>query len=313
MDSNDASGMHTYQENSKIDSRTEEQRSSEDRRLECQEQMPSPVPSSDACVPQNDTNANPPSQNLDTSEAFPFEADEEKAASVPSPIKAASPKKTDLPKLPEDIQYEESRVGPIIDGHTETLIENAELDKPELLNGMSLYEHQKEGVLRALRMRRLILAFDMGLGKTVIGCVWAKAFRDTFAGIKIFLIAPPSVHVEWMRTATEAVGLIATAGKKSKAKPKKKKKPTAKTKRKTATGKKRAKKIESDSEDEEECEPPKKIDMYVFSWSSIAAYREVIREMGVTDYVVICDEAHNMQSMETKRTKEALKLVYPKK
>mmetsp|Transcript_34703 Transcript_34703/g.73149 ORF Transcript_34703/g.73149 Transcript_34703/m.73149 type:complete len:1418 (+) Transcript_34703:228-4481(+) len=313
LDSNDASGIHTCQENSKIDSRTEKQRASEDRPLECQEQtMPAPAPSSDACVPHNDTHANP-SQKVDTPGAVPFELDGEKSASVPTPIKAASPKKPDLPKLPEEIQYEESRVGPIIDGYTDTLIENAELDKPELLNGMCLYEHQKEGVLRALRMRRLILAFDMGLGKTIIGCVWAKAFRDTFAGIKIFLVAPPSVHVEWMRTATEAVGLTATAGKKSKPKPKKKKKTTAKTRQNTATGKKRAKKIESDSEDEEECEASNNFDIYVFSWNSISAYKDIIREMGVIDYVVICDEAHSMQSMETKRTKEALKLVYPKK
>lgn len=69
-------------------------------------------------------------------------------------------------KLADELQYEESRCGPIKDGHLEVLIENAELDKP-LKNGWKLFDHQKEGVLRALKMRRLILAFDMGLGEQI--------------------------------------------------------------------------------------------------------------------------------------------------
>jgi len=73
-------------------------------------------------------------------------------------------RKSGLPTLPPDLHYEESRVLPIYDDDHETLLENANLDE-ELLNGWSLYEHQKEGVRRGLNMRRLILAFDMGLGK----------------------------------------------------------------------------------------------------------------------------------------------------
>ena len=73
-------------------------------------------------------------------------------------------KEDGLPNIPADIQYERLRCRPIEDEYSDILIENAELDQP-LLNGWSLYDHQKEGVLRALRMRRLILAFDMGLGK----------------------------------------------------------------------------------------------------------------------------------------------------
>jgi len=73
-------------------------------------------------------------------------------------------RKSGLPTLPPDLHYEESRVLPIYDDDYETLLENANLDE-ELLNGWTLYEHQKEGVRRGLNMRRLILAFDMGLGK----------------------------------------------------------------------------------------------------------------------------------------------------
>eukprot|EP00985_Skeletonema_marinoi_P016865 scaffold9139_cov73-Skeletonema_marinoi.AAC.1 len=106
-----------------------------------------------------------------------------------SAIKPASTKKSALPPLYPELHYDPSRILPINDDDTDSLIENAELDKL-LLNGWTLYDHQKEGVQRALRMRRLILAFDMGLGKTIIGCVWAKAFLRTFVGIKVFVIAP---------------------------------------------------------------------------------------------------------------------------
>ena len=76
-----------------------------------------------------------------------------------SPAKASTtPKKrkNGLPQIPEDLQYDESRVLPVDDEHIDILIENAGLEEP-LLNGWSIYDHQKEGVLRALRMRRLIL------------------------------------------------------------------------------------------------------------------------------------------------------------
>ena len=86
--------------------------------------------------------------------------------SPPSP-KKETPIESGLPTLPPDIQYESSRCLPVEDEHSDTLIENADMNKP-LLNGWSLFEHQKEGVSRALRMRRLILAFDMGLGQCTI-------------------------------------------------------------------------------------------------------------------------------------------------
>ena len=75
-------------------------------------------------------------------------------------------------------------------------------------------------------MRRLILAFDMGLGKTIIGCVWAKAFQKVFPGLRVFVIAPVTLHEDWRRTATEATGLNVESSnkKKTKAKPKKERK-----------------------------------------------------------------------------------------
>eukprot|EP00581_Thalassiosira_minuscula_P006574 CAMPEP_0183743914 /NCGR_PEP_ID=MMETSP0737-20130205/65463_1 /TAXON_ID=385413 /ORGANISM="Thalassiosira miniscula, Strain CCMP1093" /LENGTH=1191 /DNA_ID=CAMNT_0025979545 /DNA_START=8 /DNA_END=3583 /DNA_ORIENTATION=- len=269
-----------------------------------------PAPSLDALVPHDDSNLILPTKELLSQRSAPASSQLDEPPAL-SPLKAASIKKSALPKLPPDLHYEESRVLPIIDDDIDTLIENAELDQP-LLNTWTLFDHQKEGVTRALRMRRLILAFDMGLGKTIIGCVWAKAFLKTFEGIKIFVIAPVTLHEDWRRTASEATGMKTHPAKKPKPKKKKMKKKKEET-RKTVTGKrkKKAKKIESDSEDESE-EQPDTYDLYVFSWDKIVSFKDVMKDIS-GPYVVICDEAHSMQSMTTNRTKEALKLVYPKK
>ena len=286
-------------------------------------------------------------------------------AMQPNKAKTKERRKSGLPTLPPDLHYEESRVLPIYDDDYETLLENANLDE-ELLNGWTLYEHQKEGVRRGLNMRRLVLAFDMGLGKcylivvhmilwilynpqhfhtisccvsttnhtgkTIIGCIWAKAFLKTFKGLKVFVIAPVSLRDDWTRTATEATGLVLDMGdtkKKSKkrGKAKKKKKKTKVDEEKTVTGKRRrkAKKVESDieesdddiedddSDDDESLtdNTSNNIDMYIYSWSKISDYKNVIND--IDDYVVIADEAHSMQSMSSKRTEEALKLMSPNK
>ena len=59
---------------------------------------------------------------------------------------------------------------------TERLIAAAELGQP-LRNGWTLYTHQKEAVTAILQRRRVILAFDMGLGKTLISLVAAPAWQ----------------------------------------------------------------------------------------------------------------------------------------
>jgi len=217
-------------------------------------------------------------------------------------IKPASTKKSALPPLYPELHYDPSRILPINDDDTDSLIENAELDKL-LLNGWTLYDHQKEGVLRALRMRRLILAFDMGLGKTIIGCVWAKAFLRTFVGIKVFVIAPVSLHEDWRRTAASTTGLKLDSEKKKKTKAVAKKKEPS-SEEYYATGKKRKSKKKEEEEEPEDDEP----EMYIYSWSNVSAYKEVINDC-TEGYVVICDEAHNMQSMTSQRTKDALKLM----
>lgn len=174
----------------------------------------------------------------------------------------------------------------------------------------------------AVVSHQLLLTFNWVTGKTVIACCWARAFVKTF-GLKIFVIAPPTLHDDWKQTATEATGLRVDTGKKKKPKQKKttvgvKDKKTKKSVEKTATGKRKKKSMKVESDSSEEDEEPDELedddcDMFIYSWSekSIQSYKSVIND--INDYVVICDEAHNMQAIDSKRTQEALKLMFPKK
>ena len=154
-------------------------------------------------------------------------------------------------------------------------------------------------------------------GKTIIGCVWGKAFLNTFEGMKIFVIAPVSLHDEWKRTAIDATGLkLGVDGKMSKKGKAKKKKEEEEEEEddyeRTVTGKRRKKaKKNTESDSENECDSSGNIHMHIFSWDCISACTKVI--LDVPNYVLIADEAHYMQSMESNRTKEALKLVSQKK
>ena len=107
------------------------------------------------------------------------------------------------------------------------------------------------------------------MGKTLIGCVWGKAFHQTFDRLKIFVICPVSLKEEWKRTAEKATGLkVTTESNRSK------------------------------NEDQS-------LDMKICSWSKVP---NDVNEL-ISHFVVICDEAHSMQSMQAARTKDVLKLV----
>lgn len=108
--------------------------------------------------------------------------------------------------LPREISYSSDDVKAVNDEYRKDLVINANLTKP-LLNGWTLYPHQKRAILQGIVKRRMILALDMGLGKTLIGCVWAKAFKKTFDCLKILVICPVSLKAEWKRTAENTSGL----------------------------------------------------------------------------------------------------------
>lgn len=187
--------------------------------------------------------------------------------------------------LPNELSYGPGDVKPINDSFRLKLIQNAEVAKP-LLNGWTLYPHQKKAIIRSLTMRRMILALDMGLGKTLIGAVWSKAFKKTFSDLKIFVVCPVTLKEEWKRTAFEQVGLqVEDETKKKKGK----------------------KKSDDDEMDNDEVDDG--LRLRICSWAKVPA--EV--DPAVKHFVLVCDEAHSMQSTEAQRTRDVLTLVKDKR
>ena len=174
------------------------------------------------------------------------------------------------PTLPKEIQYSPDSVKPVEDEYRQQLVKHANLSAP-LLNGWTLFSHQKRAILKGLLMRRVVMALDMGLGKTLIGCVWSKAFKKTYDCLKIFVVCPVSLKTEWQRTAEKATGL----------------------------------QVEDDSTAKSAKANKCSLDMKICSWAKVVT--DVERSVG--HYVVVCDEAHSMQSIQASRTKDVLKLV----
>jgi len=174
--------------------------------------------------------------------------------------------------LPESLQFNPVTVKPVSDENRACLVKHANLSAP-LLNGWTLFSHQKRAILRGLLMRRMILALDMGLGKTLIGCVWARAYLKTFesSSLKVIVLCPVSLKKEWKRTAEEATGL----------------------------------KVFDDEAKKGTCNESD-TDVKISSWAKVPS------PPTATKYIVICDEAHSMQSMQAARTKETLRLVNSK-
>lgn len=176
--------------------------------------------------------------------------------------------------LPRPLQFTQDQVQPVTDEYRPALVQHAALTQP-LLNGWTLFSHQKRAILAALLMRRMILALDMGLGKTLIGCCWARAFVRTYTAtttLKVVVICPVSLKKEWQRTLQDAVGLTVFDDADT----------TGTKKQRNAT--------------------PPDADVILVSWAKVPA---VLDEQ----FVVVADEAHSMQSMTAARTRDALQLM----
>lgn len=178
----------------------------------------------------------------------------------------ADSQKSDLCEIPKELQFSQERVKPVNDEYREALVQNANLSAT-LNNGWKLFSHQKRAILKALLMRRCILALDCGLGKTIIGCVWAKSMQKTYGDLKVYIICPVTMTQEWQRTAQEATGFVVSDIKQG-------------------LGLADA-------------------NIQVCSWSKIP----IESSCSVLKYVVVCDEAHSMQSMAAQRTKSILNLI----
>ena len=199
-------------------------------------------------------------------------------------------------KLPRELCFHRKCVEPVDDGNYKTLLAHANLTSP-LKNGWTLFPHQVKAIEQSLAMRRSILALDMGLGKTVIGCVWAHAFLETslLQCKHVLVVCPVSLQKEWKRTAEEAVGLgVSGAPQKQVSK---------KSKPCNATD-------ESQSSDDEDDFPSSFSNPYPVS---IHSWGKVPSPPKQGNYVVVADEAHMIQSMQSARTASMLGLALHKR
>jgi hypothetical protein len=78
--------------------------------------------------------------------------------------------------LPQVLQFDPDKVKPVNDQNRALLVQHANLSAP-LLNGWTLFSHQKKAILRGLLMRRMILALDMGLGYVKNQCSAAVEYE----------------------------------------------------------------------------------------------------------------------------------------
>jgi SNF2 family DNA or RNA helicase len=118
-------------------------------------------------------------------------------------------------------------------------------------------------------------------GKTLIGCVWIRSFQKSFENCKAIVICPVSLKEEWSRTAIQATELNVLEEE---------------------TKSKKKKNAESSNDN-------KTSNVEIFSWSKVPT----TVDSGAQNYVVVCDEAHSIQSMQAARTKDLLTLVKPKR
>ena len=123
------------------------------------------------------------------------------------------------------------------------------------------------------------MALDMGLGKTLIGCVWSRAFQQTFPNLQIFVVCPTTLRADWKRTAEEATGIHVLGGKKKK----------------------------------EAVDDPPTYGMTISSWAKVPTPNTLSETTPMDHFVAVFDEAHSMQSMDADRTKKALQLVKDKR
>lgn len=113
-----------------------------------------------------------------------------------------------------------------------------------LPSGITLYKHQVEGVERMLETPRMIVADQMGTGKTLTALVAAKAWN-----LPVLVVIPPTLRTNWLREAEKA-----------------------------------------------------QVKVEIYSWKRQP-------EPPAKPYILIADEAHLYQTMQTARTKSMLNLA----
>lgn len=165
------------------------------------------------------------------------------------------------------------------------MIIDARLD--DLLpNGWTLYQHQKDAIIKCITLERSILAYDMGLGKTVICLKWAHAVSKCLKDCITLVIAPCTLMENWTREA-EIIGFKCMN---------------------IPTFKRIRNKTDFNS----------KMVLLVASWAKVPDIEDLLNENTNNlssssfkntslKFLFIGDEAHAMQTLRSQRTQTALK------
>jgi SNF2-related domain len=201
------------------------------------------------------------------------------STSVASTSNVADPRQRTLPR---ELQFSLDVTQPVDDEYRVDLVRHAALGEP-LSNGWTLYSHQKRAILVSLLMRRHILALDMGLGKTLIGCCWARAFYRTIPNLHIIVLCPVSLKDEWLRTSKNVTSLPV---------------------RSEEANKTSQSKASSPDDNDAYCAGV----VTIVSWAKIPSPNDVLSHPD-QPFVVVADEAHSMQNMASARTRDALRLM----
>lgn len=150
--------------------------------------------------------------------------------------------------------------------------ESCHLDET-LQNGLKLFPHQKEAVLKAVELQRVILAYDMGLGKTLISLVWAQEMLKRFPNCIVVVLCPCTLTENWKRESS-SLGF-------------------------------------QSAEDLLSPVSSKGPELFISSWAKIPEVREINEKTGgrYSGYLAIFDESHYMQCLRSQRTQTALNLA----
>ena len=82
-----------------------------------------------------------------------------------------------------------------------------------LPNGLIPYPHQAEAALDIFHNRNAILAFDVGVGKTLTALVAARLYHKVTGG-KVVVVCPPSLITNWQRESQDLIDpIICSSGK----------------------------------------------------------------------------------------------------
>ena len=170
----------------------------------------------------------------------------------------------------------------------------AEADSPEVLNqplpnGWTLFDYQKDSIMQCLHHERVILALDMGLGKTIISVMWAKVMCERYPpGTCVALVVSPCTLLENWKRESEMMGFTCVSNADT-----------------CGTD------FEVDGRVINTTNPQKLL--LQTSWAKIPSPQDisdaVVRynkmmniRTGATKFVIMCDEAHAMQSLTSQRT-----------